>query len=94
MKWNGGISFPIQSGHPCLGCRELHFFDRMTLFYKKLPNVPGVGVESTANRIGAIATGAALVTIAAHAVGSTVREHKERIREDAIVDLPVDLRHV
>lgn len=94
MKWNGGISFPIQSGHPCLGCRELHFFDRMTPFYKKLPNVPGVGVESTANRIGAIATGAALVTIAAHAVGSTVREHKERIREDAIVDLPVDLRHV
>ena len=89
VKWNGGTSFPIQSGHPCIGCTELHFFDRMTPFYKKLPDIPGVGVESTANQIGAIAAGAALITIAAHAIGSTVREHKERIREDAIVSLPI-----
>jgi len=26
-KWNGGASFPIESGHPCLGCSEPNFWD-------------------------------------------------------------------
>jgi len=26
-KWNGGTSFPIESGHPCLGCSEPNFWD-------------------------------------------------------------------
>jgi hydrogenase small subunit len=26
-KWNQGTSFPIQSGHPCLGCSEPDFWD-------------------------------------------------------------------
>jgi hydrogenase small subunit len=27
MKWSGGLSFPVQSGHPCLGCSEPDFWD-------------------------------------------------------------------
>ncbi len=27
MKWSAGLSFPIQSGHPCLGCSEPNFWD-------------------------------------------------------------------
>ncbi len=27
MKWDAGLSFPIQSGHPCLGCSEPDFWD-------------------------------------------------------------------
>ena len=27
MKWSGGLSFPVQSGHPCLGCSEPNFWD-------------------------------------------------------------------
>jgi hydrogenase small subunit len=27
IKWAGGLSFPIQSGHPCLGCSEPGFWD-------------------------------------------------------------------
>lgn len=27
-KWNQGTSFPIESGHPCLGCAEPGFWDR------------------------------------------------------------------
>ena len=27
LKWNEGTSFPIQSGHPCLGCSEPNFWD-------------------------------------------------------------------
>ncbi|MCS6957780.1 MAG: hydrogenase small subunit [Aquificaceae bacterium] len=28
IRWNGGLSFPIQSGHPCFGCSEPDFWDR------------------------------------------------------------------
>lgn len=27
IKWAGGLSFPVQSGHPCLGCSEPNFWD-------------------------------------------------------------------
>jgi hydrogenase small subunit len=27
IKWSSGLSFPIQSGHPCLGCSEPNFWD-------------------------------------------------------------------
>ncbi len=27
LKWMQGLSFPVQSGHPCLGCSEPHFWD-------------------------------------------------------------------
>jgi hydrogenase small subunit len=28
IKWNGGTSFPIESGHGCLGCSEPNFWDK------------------------------------------------------------------
>ncbi|MDD8015819.1 MAG: hydrogenase small subunit [Acidobacteriota bacterium] len=27
LKWEKGLSFPVQSGHPCLGCSEPGFWD-------------------------------------------------------------------
>ncbi|MEI7644814.1 MAG: hydrogenase small subunit [Chloroflexales bacterium] len=27
IRWGGGLSFPIQSGHPCLGCSQPNFWD-------------------------------------------------------------------
>jgi hydrogenase small subunit len=35
-KWNGGVSFPIGSGHGCLGCSQPGFWDDSP-FYKRLP---------------------------------------------------------
>lgn len=32
LKWNGGVSFPIQSGHGCIGCSEPRFWDRGGLY--------------------------------------------------------------
>jgi hydrogenase small subunit len=26
--WNGGISYPMQAGHPCIGCSERGFWDK------------------------------------------------------------------
>ena len=28
VKWNQGVSFPIQSGHGCIGCSEPNFWDK------------------------------------------------------------------
>lgn len=36
IKWNDSTSFPIQSGHGCLGCSEPEFWDKGS-FYKALP---------------------------------------------------------
>ena len=38
-RWNEGLSFPIQSGHGCLGCSEAGFWD-VGPFYKPL-SMPG-----------------------------------------------------
>lgn len=79
---------PIQSGHPCIGCTELYFFDRMTPFYKTLPNVNGFGVEASANVIGAVGVAGAGAAIAAHAVGSAIHYKKQHMKEEANVSLP------
>lgn len=33
-KWNGGVSFPVESGHPCIGCSEPGFWDMGGLYSK------------------------------------------------------------
>jgi hydrogenase small subunit len=35
-KWNEGTSFPIEAGHPCIGCSEPNFWDAGD-FYRALP---------------------------------------------------------
>jgi len=35
LKWNEGTSFPIESGHGCLGCSQPNFWDAGS-FYKPL----------------------------------------------------------
>lgn len=75
IKWNNGVSFPIQSDHPCLGCSEAGFWDNGP-FYQRLPNVDGFGIESTADKVGlglSIATG---IGITAHAIATNINKRK------------------
>jgi hydrogenase small subunit len=37
-KWNSGTNWPIGAGHGCIGCATPHFWDRMTPFYRALPD--------------------------------------------------------
>ncbi len=76
IKWNNGVSFPIQSGHGCIGCSEDDFWDNGPL-YERLTNLPGFGIEATADNIGKAVAGAVAVGIGAHAVLSTVAKRKE-----------------
>ncbi|MFP5212863.1 MAG: hydrogenase small subunit [Acidobacteriota bacterium] len=36
VKWNDGTSWPVQAGHPCIGCSEPGFWDKLSPFYKSL----------------------------------------------------------
>jgi hydrogenase small subunit len=56
VKWNGGVSFPIQSGHGCLGCSEPDFWDQGG-FYRPLSTPLGAMGPALA---GAAIAGAAL----------------------------------
>jgi len=33
VKWNQGVNWPIGAGHPCIGCTEPEFWDKMSPFY-------------------------------------------------------------
>jgi len=55
-KWNDGTSFPIESGHPCLGCSEPDFWDGGG-FYKAI-STPTIDINKTAGY--ALAAGAAI----------------------------------
>ncbi|MDE3081368.1 MAG: uptake hydrogenase small subunit, partial [Paracoccaceae bacterium] len=68
LKWNGGVSFPIQSGHGCLGCSEPDFWDRGG-FYKPLSSA----VMGNRGILG----GAALAGVVAGAA-SVARARKRR----------------
>lgn len=37
VRWNEGVSWPVGSGHGCLGCSEPEFWDTMTPFYQPVP---------------------------------------------------------
>jgi hydrogenase small subunit len=74
-KWNGNLSYPIQSGHGCIGCSESGFWDNGP-FYSQLETFPGFGIEATADKVGMAATVATLGGVALHAITSNIRKHK------------------
>lgn len=73
IKWNGGTSYPIQSGHPCIGCSEPEFWDHGP-FYTRDASVNFFGVDSDADSLGKLVAGAAAVGVAAHAIGTAVQQ--------------------
>jgi hydrogenase small subunit len=74
-RWNNGVSFPIQSGHGCIGCSEANFWDNGP-FYQHLASFPGFGVETTADTVGAAVAAVTGAGIAAHAITTNVRKRK------------------
>ena len=73
MRWNNGVSFPIQSGHGCIGCSEAHFWDNDP-FYRHLPSFPGFGIEVTADKVGLAAAALTVGGISAHAISTNIRK--------------------
>jgi quinone-reactive Ni/Fe-hydrogenase small subunit len=81
VRYNDGASWPIMSGHGCIGCSEPGFWDTMTPF--EVPLAGRVyrtpfGTDSDADTIGKVALGVTAVGIAAHAGATVLKSASER----------------
>ncbi len=72
IRWNNGVSFPIGSGHGCIGCSESGFWDNGP-FYQRLEGITVPGIEATPDVIGGTLAGAAAIGVGAHFLSSVVR---------------------
>jgi hydrogenase small subunit len=64
IKWEGGLSFPVQSGHPCLGCSEPLFWDGGGFYKGQSAPLDRPGVSTVGLAAGAgVVVGAALAGV-------------------------------
>lgn len=69
-RFNSHTSWPVLAGHGCIGCSEPDFWDTMSDFEKPLSRQLLTGLDTTADTVGAVVLGAAVVGIGGHAVAS------------------------
>lgn len=81
-KWNNGTSFPIEAGHPCLGCSEPDFWDGGS-FYKAL-SIPTEDIGKTAiyTAAGAVAAGVAIGSINKSKKADVAAKHTKTTIDD------------
>ena len=89
IQWNNTTSWPIGAGHPCIGCTERGFWDTMTPFYNRLPDIAGFGVERKVDTIGAALAVGVTAGVAAHAVATGIHRARQR-RSLPVVEKEVD----
>lgn len=82
VKWNGGTSWPVESGHGCLGCSEPDFWDAGG-FYKAL-SMPARPLELGA---GALLAGAAAGAAAGLANRAKKRQARTTHETTTVADL-------
>ncbi len=81
-KWNNGTSWPIEAGHPCLGCSEPDFWDGGG-FYKAL-SMPTENITQTAiyTAAGAAAAGVAIGAMNRNKKNSAAAAHNKTTIDD------------
>jgi hydrogenase small subunit len=81
-KWNNGTSFPIEAGHPCIGCSEPDFWDGGG-FYRAL-SLPTENISRTAvyAAAGAAAAGAVIGAMNRGKKKASDRIHSKTTVED------------
>lgn len=80
-RWNNGVSYPIQSGHGCIGCAEQNFWDHGS-FYSRITNIPQFGTNTTAETVGVAAVAGIGAGVVTHAAISTAVHLKHRYGKD------------
>ncbi len=81
VRWNEGVSFPIQSGHGCIGCSEEGFWDKGS-FYDRVTGIQQFGIEANADKVGAVAAGITGAAIAAHTALSAVKRVRRHVHDN------------
>ena len=79
LRWYQGMSYPIQSGAPCIGCSNANFWDQAP-FSKRLPEYDSIDVDM----VGAGLAVATAVGVAAHAGASLVqkKQHEKQLEKE------------
>jgi hydrogenase small subunit len=81
IKWSQGLSFPVQSGHPCLGCSEPNFWDGGGFYQGQ----SAILDKPTAVLVGAAAGAGAVIGLGAAAANSAqkkaAKKHPEEKKE-------------
>ena len=78
IRWFQGMSYPVQSGAPCIGCSEANFWDNAPLT-DRMPDYAPIG---DVDKIGVMVAGGMLAGIAGHAAVSVV----QKMKRDAIAE--------
>lgn len=76
LRWWNGLSYPIQSGHGCIGCSEKGFWDNGD-FYNRLPWVSLPNTIANADTVGAAAAGLFGGAVVAHGAISVLHKRHE-----------------
>ncbi len=77
VKWNGATSFPIESGHGCIGCSEPNFWDKGS-FYAPLSSAAFGASGNVSPREAAKLVGAAAVVGGAIGLGAAAISRKRQ----------------
>ena len=81
IKWSQGLSFPVQSGHPCLGCSEPRFWDGGGFYQGQSAILENPGIAL----VGAAAGAGAVIGLGAAAINSgqkkAAKKHSEEKKE-------------
>ena len=83
VRWNDGVSFPIQSGHGCIGCSEEGFWDKGS-FYDRVTDIKQFGIEANADKVGGTAAAVAGAAVAVHAAASALKKAKKSDSADKV----------
>ena len=84
IGWNEGTNWPVGCGHPCIGCAEPAFWDRMTPFYRHLPEIPGLGPHASLDKIGLGVTAAVGTAFAVHSAAHIARKSLNRSEDTEV----------
>lgn len=83
-RWNDGISYPIESGHPCLGCAEQNFWDQGS-FYSRVMDIPVLNNMTTPQKIALGVGGATAAAVAVHGACSIAFHlHEKKLRKEGL----------
>jgi hydrogenase small subunit len=79
IKWDAGLSFPIQSGHPCLGCSQPNFWDGGGFYQGQAAPIGRPAITAA----GVAAVAGAAVGVAAAAGNQAQKKRAARSPEEA-----------
>ena len=81
VRWNEGTNWPIGCGHPCIGCSEPDFWDKMTPFYSHLTGIPGFDDAANIDKLGLIAVAGVGAAFAGHGLVQITKRKLSKPKE-------------